>query len=340
MPGRSVHIPQSNRRIRETLLIASFPLPSLLAIAFIPTIGWALPPSAQPDVTEHQAIKPMQDADNIVLNFPADHSIGIVRPFRSPGSFKHAQAKGQLVLPKVNVELVLNYEAAFDLSPLRNIPANSLYKLNLSKLEIHDNQLKNIEHLTGLHSLSLKESDVTDQGLEFLRNMKKLSNLNLGATLVTSKGLSKLIALTGLEELYLDRTNVSDDGLQNLVQFKSLKVLSLAKTHISDRGLKALAPSPHLRTLDIEYNTGITDAGIANLKEMKNLTELQLANASVTGGCIKYLKLLPSLKSVIYSANNFTAKDLEELHKVMPHCRLVNYDQRTQVPAEMFAPLH
>jgi hypothetical protein len=327
--------------IRQAAATLGFLQLALVLMVLIQPGVTALPQSSPPVRASKPAGQQVGSAASIVLDFPADHSIGTLRFRGGKHQTRPAKAQGRIVLPgDQRVELVVNFQTASDLSPLLKIPPNGLFMLDLSKLEITNAQLKNIKHLTGLHTLSLRQTDISDAGLDYLQNMNNLSELKLGETLVTSQGLARLEALTALKTLYLDMTNVSDGGLESLARLKNLRGLSLAKTHVTDLGLKKLASLAQLDLLDIEYDPGVTDLGIKHLAGMKKLSQLQLANAGVTGKCIPYLRQLPALRELVYSKNNFTAQDLQEMHRAIPNCRLEDFNERRQAPVEMFAPLH
>jgi hypothetical protein len=278
------------------------------------------------------------DSGARILQFPTNHSFGTIKIMK----FKIAplDAKGKVEIPAgARVELIVDFDATHDLSPLKNLPPDALYKLTLKKLEIDDTQLKNLENLTGLVDLDLEETDVSDEGLRWFHKLNKLDRLKLRATLVTGKGLVHLKPLTSLSDLSIANDSIGDEGLENLVGLKKLTSLNLSRSRVTDQGLKRLAPMSQLHKLDIEFNK-VTDSGIASLVSLKNLRELLLSDTLVTAGCIKYLQQLPSLIQVIYSEGNFNARDAAKLSAALPHCHVEEYVKHRKVQFELFEPLH
>ncbi|MBS1954205.1 MAG: hypothetical protein JST89_08465 [Cyanobacteria bacterium SZAS-4] len=272
------------------------------------------------------------------LKFPSDHSFGVIKiaNFKSPNLI----AKGAVEIPAGGlVDLIVDYGATHDLSPLRNLPPDSIYKLDLKNLEIENAQLKNIENLTGLKILDLEATDITDEGLRWLHKLDKLERLKLRTTLVTGRGITHLKPLTSLTFLSLASDPVGDDGLENLAALKNLTELELSRSRITDAGVKRIAPSSQLKSLDIEFND-ITDNGIASLVGMKKLKTLLLSETKVSASCLKYLKQLPSLKQLVYSQKNFVGLDNAKLSAALPHCHVDEYLKHRNAQLELFEPLH
>src|SRR5579883_1452761 len=110
-----------------------------------------------------------------ILRFPNDHSIGTIKFHVHGKKLSPQPARGTIRVPRqATVSLSINYESTRDLSPLGSLAPNSLRTLTMSKLEIKDEQLKYIAHLTGLRMLNLQETDITNDGLDFLKNLKAL----------------------------------------------------------------------------------------------------------------------------------------------------------------------
>ncbi|RTL44500.1 MAG: hypothetical protein EKK48_04405 [Candidatus Melainabacteria bacterium] len=273
-----------------------------------------------------------------VLQFPAKQSIGVLRINRSKGNT--IQAKGRIEVPaNANIELRLAYEAAHDLSPLKDLPPDGIQRLVLASLEVEDDQLKYIENLTGLEDIDVEETEIGDAGLRWLHKLTKLKNLRLKSTLVTGKGLVYLKPLVSLRNLSLSSNSIGDAGLENIVGLKNLKVLSLTRCQITDRGLQQIASLTQLEKLELEFNK-ITDSGIASLVGLKNLRELFLSDNLMTGNCIKYLKQLSNLEKLIYSSKNFKPNDVARLKAALPHCHVEEYLKDRNVQLDLFEPLH
>jgi Leucine Rich repeat len=314
----------------------------LLALPLVLTTVSTTGVKATPQANNNLEPPPKQDKESgtIVLNFPANRSIGKVKIQAANRSVTVHPAMGNVLVPKGSfVDLDINYESASDLSPLMMLPPDGIYKLSLATLEITDERLKPVAHLTGLRLLTLRDTDISDEGIGYLANLKKLLDLNLGSTEVTGKGLAKLCALP-LMSLNLNNSNVNDEGVEAIAKLKHLRVLQIGKTHITDQAMKSVAKMSQLQRLDIGYNTNITDAGISHLTKLTNLSDLTLANAKVTGNCITYLRQMPALSVLTFGRSNFTPQEILELRKVMPRCKLADFAQSRAVPPDFFAPLH
>ncbi len=93
---------------------------------------------------------------------------------------------------------------------LKDIP--SLVDLNISKLGLKDDDLKNLENLKNLQRLHLENNPITDAGLANLKGLVNLEYLNLYNTQVSDSGLANLKGMTNLMALYIWQTKVSDAG--------------------------------------------------------------------------------------------------------------------------------
>ncbi len=272
-----------------------------------------------------------------VLQFPDKQSFGTIRFHKSKRT--PIAARGRVEIPADSpIELLVSYDGGHDLSPLRNLAPDAIHKLTLARLEINDNQLKDLENLTGLNELDLEETDIGNDGLRWLHKLTKLKHLRLKSTLVTGKGLVFLKPLTSLTDLSLSSNSIGDEGLENLVVLKNLKSLVLTRSQITDQGLKRLGTLEQVKRLEIEFNK-LTDAGLASLVGWKNLRQLLLTDNRITVNCLKYLKQLPALDYVVYSPRNFSPKDLATLKTALPHCRFEDYVKDRDVQYDLFRPL-
>lgn len=283
----------------------------------------------------------LTDAELVTIEFPRK-SIGTLQIFDSDGKRFRIPARGPVRLPKnaSGVELTIDFASAEDLSSLKRIPSDVIKKLDLSKLEVPDAQFANIAHLTGLSRLNARGTDLKDAGLDCVTGMKNLVDLNIGETLVTSKGLPKLKGLTRLQNLYIDNSNVGDENLDSICHLPELRRVSVSRSHITDKGVKTLASLPMLEMLDVEYTVTITDKCIPDLRRMKKLRQLKIAHSRITSATVKDLKQMKQLEELVYSKNNFNLKDVAELKKSLPKCKIEDYEARRVFQPEIFAPLH
>lgn len=277
----------------------------------------------------------------LVLNFPANKSIGKLT-FNENGIRRTVPAKGTITLESnCQADLRMNFDGIASMAVLGGLPPTALRGLDMSNLEIENDQFTNLANLTGLEMINARSTDLSDGGLKYLQNLKLLRSLNLSETLITSRGLAQLKPLTKLEHLSISNTNIGDDGLRELASLPRLHSLALARTHITDEGMKTLCTLPALDSIDFEYNAQITDAAIANLKVMgKRLTHLKVAHSGVTRKSIADLKNMKALVQLIYADSNFSAEDLTDLKKALPQCQFIDFNKRAHMPADLFAPLH
>jgi hypothetical protein len=97
---------------------------------------------------------------------------------------------------------------------LKDIP--SLVDLNLAKLNLKDDDLKNIAELTNLQRLHLENNPITDVGLAHIKGLANLEYLNLYNTQVSDASVDHLKGMTNLMALYLWQSKISDEGGEKL----------------------------------------------------------------------------------------------------------------------------
>lgn len=97
---------------------------------------------------------------------------------------------------------------------LKEIP--SLVDLNIAKLNLKDDDLKNIAELTNLQRLHLENNPITDAGVAHIKGLVNLEYLNLYNTQVGDGSIDHFKGLTNLAALYLWQSKVSDEGGEKL----------------------------------------------------------------------------------------------------------------------------
>lgn len=158
------------------------------------------------------------------LHFPQERSLGALYQIYRTGTMsgwwenKLGEAQGTVQLVKeANLHLLVSADA--DLRDFNYLPADALQSIDFRMVDIDNQSLECISHLTGLRYLSLPERKIGDDGMYSLRNLRFLHTLDLGGTEVSDYGLSKLRHLTELRKLYVDSTAVSGPGAAELNQF-------------------------------------------------------------------------------------------------------------------------
>lgn len=97
---------------------------------------------------------------------------------------------------------------------LADVP--SLVDLNIAKLNLKDDDLKNIAKLTNLQRLHLENNPIGDAGLAHISGLINLEYLNLYNTQVSDSSVDHLKGMTNLTALYLWQSKVTDEGGEKL----------------------------------------------------------------------------------------------------------------------------
>jgi hypothetical protein len=145
-------------------------------------------------------------------------------------------------------------------------PLHRLTSLNLSEVNLSNDQLQYVGPLPNLASLVLSDTPVSDDGLAHLRGLRRLEMISLCGTKVTDAGLVHLAALPTLKIIDLSHTQVGDDGLAHLATLPSLNWLLLKGDQVTDAGLEHLYSLKSLRQLNL-MDTKVTREGIAAIQE-------------------------------------------------------------------------
>ncbi|MBM4256180.1 MAG: hypothetical protein FJ147_09815 [Deltaproteobacteria bacterium] len=134
------------------------------------------------------------------VRFPADRSLGILwmreREF-DPEDYAFWEQLGEArgvvaVPPDKELRLIVNPQAATDLSPLSHLRPDDIQYLQLSSTRVSNAQLAHLTKLTGLRVLWLYDTPISDPGLAHLRSLSGLRVLNLRSTLVSTAAVDTL----------------------------------------------------------------------------------------------------------------------------------------------------
>jgi hypothetical protein len=115
--------------------------------------------------------------------------------------------------------------------------------------------------------LDLSKSNVTNSGIRELEGATNIHSLQLENTAIGDEGLSTVATMTELVELDLTGCRVTDAGLPNLKSLKNLRFLYLTQTRITDQGLVHLRDLPALEDVRIGWGP-VTPAGAAQLQQL------------------------------------------------------------------------
>ncbi len=134
------------------------------------------------------------------VRFPADRSLGVLwmrdREF-DPENYAFweqvGEARGIISIPSdKELRLIVNPQAATDLSPLSQLRPDDIQYLQLSSTRVSNAQLAHLSKLTGLRVLWLYDTPISDPGLVHLRSLDGLRIINLRSTLVSAAGVDAL----------------------------------------------------------------------------------------------------------------------------------------------------
>ncbi len=123
------------------------------------------------------------NATGRIVHFPNEKSIGMLYVLDSDKADTNnyddwqvfCEATGDVTVPPGKVlRLDLAKEAGNNLSPLSKLRSDDLTLLFCDGVEILDEQLKHISHLTGLIELYLRNTNILGTGLKYLEKLKSL----------------------------------------------------------------------------------------------------------------------------------------------------------------------
>ena len=134
------------------------------------------------------------------VRFPSDRSLGMLwmrdREF-SPEDYAFwepiGEARGMISIPSdKELRLIINPQAATDLSSLSQLRPDDIQYLQLSSTRVSNAQLAHLSKLSGLRVLWLYDTPISDAGLAHLRSLTGLRVLNLRSTLVSTAAVDAL----------------------------------------------------------------------------------------------------------------------------------------------------
>ncbi len=225
--------------------------------------------------------------NSLVLEFPADYSIGTIRLRQRNGGKKwveFSEAIGKVVIPKkADVSLRIHYDVDVDPTIFSSYKPAALAVFEwFCTSKASDAAIQYLQPLTGLEGLALWETNVGDEALTYVKSLHNLKWLDIGDTKIT------------------------DDGLRQISEMSSLEELILLNDQITDSGIAHIQSLPQLRTLDL-MNTLVTDQVIESLSKMTRLKYLRIFDTQMTErGYNQLQQALPACKIRYYNSNDFT----------------------------------
>jgi Leucine-rich repeat (LRR) protein len=193
--------------------------------------------------------------------------------------------------------------------------STDLTSLTLSNMDLTDDDIKELKYMVNLTELQIYQNNITD--LSPLKGLTSLKNLSLFKNQISD--LTPIAGLANLESLYLRANNITDisplDGLTNLTaldlsennieditplaELRNLTMLRLNDNNISS--ITALGGMSAMERLHLQ-NNNISD--ITPVMEMVDLDELYIQNNNVSS--IEPIMSLTSIEWLRVSDNPIT----------------------------------
>lgn len=249
------------------------------------------------------------------------------------------EARGTVVLPaQSDCLLIANYNLTSNIDALESLKADDLDCLDLSKLELGSDQIRQIGRLTGLKRLHLEGCDIDDGCFTTLSSLTNLEYLNLSKTLIKGRELNRLTGLRKLRRLYLSYTELDSKAVDQLSNLKQLTALHVNGCGLTDGDLAKLSRLENLTDLALAGNAHIDDRAMASLGSLKHLRWLALGQTAVSGAGLKRLSSLKPA-AISFNMHSLTANQLLDLQKSLPHTKFEDFSQG-RLDQTIFSPLH
>lgn len=281
-----------------------------------------------------------------IIHFPA-HPIGrftLVRPAGHPANdefFNKDTPAGGIVKvpPGFLMSLTLNFNGSQNTKIIRELPPTIIRNLTCKDLEIGDKSVADLCSQKDLRVLNLQGVDLTDEGIKSLSHLTKLYRLNVCDTLVTAKGLAVLRNMPDLENLNLARLTLGDAVAERLQPLKNLYLLDLTGTQLKDTSVMKLPRFDRLQTLVLRRNN-ITDKCIESLRKYKGLTTLDVTDTWITAEGLKRLRGLPMLKTITIRGRALKPGEKTRLRKELRGVKIQDGSREKTIDPTLFDPLH
>lgn len=279
-----------------------------------------------------------------IIEFPTDRVVGELR-LRDIGDpwwgTPIGEARGPFLVPDgKEVGVSVNRYHAPDLSFLRDLAADDLSFLMISRPEIDDRQLQYLEGLTGLKSMFVVFCRITDNGLRSFSGLTRLEFLGLSGTSITDDGLALLSSLEQLTGLGLGRTKITHRGIRAVNSLQNIQNMSLSGAVLTQPMVDALKEFPNLVNLIIDadflpYPDFVVDPSlrldpvvptspesILLLKHLPQLHGLTLRGKLNDDSLIPALSQLTFLKGIGLGATSITPEGRDRLRRALPNCTI------------------
>ena len=193
---------------------------------------------------------------------------------------------------------------------LRNLPQLGHFWLN--RVDIHQNVLPQLAHLSQLTDLSLATSQFDPAELQHLKVLPRLKELDLDGTGIRDDDLQYIGELRTLERLHLSGHRIRGPGIVHLVSLPHLKYLDMSLHRMMRNGWQLIRKS------NVEQEEFSSQAAFSFLCQMTTLEELWLLGVPMVKHEILMLTRLTNLKNLQIDTNQLNALDLVEVSSVLP----------------------
>ncbi len=217
------------------------------------------------------------------------------------GQVRLASAQGTVTIPPgLDVELVLNRQAATDLTPLQRLHSADLQILTAFLTSLTDNQLEVLHRFTDLYALNLASTMVTPHAVSRLPWLEQLHHVAYsgGSHQLTDATAAWFNRCINLRTLSIFAGDLCGDGLRPLLVMPHLHILRFGSTNtVTSEGWAIIGQLLHLTTLDL-IDSNIKDADLVHIGQLTTLRELDLYRTGVRGLGLRFLQRLAQLNAL------------------------------------------
>ena len=299
-------------------------------------VAAAKSPEASKPITDPPEVEARIQPRTVV--FPKDRPVGrvMMRERGDPNYFGSniGPAQGPVMVPEgQELGLFVNNFHPGDIAFLEAFGSNELDYLMLVHAALTDDDVKYIEHLSGLKFLLFEYCDLSDVGLRSFQGFVNLDFLGLGGTKITDDGLATLSSLTRLEGLSVGGTRITDRGIRSLKSLP-LKTIMLNGFMLTPSMIDALKEFPNLTMMRIDSGRpddadripgGDRPTSLESILKLRQITQLQtlvLAGKLHDDSLIPALSQLTHLKKIQFEKTSVTAAGRDELRRALPDCTI------------------
>lgn len=234
-------------------------------------------------------------------------------------------AEGELELPAKHLAwLKLSGAALSDLSPLLELPPDSIQVLTSYPQHLKGEQLQYIGSLTGLIALNMRYVHASDEHTIYLKNLDQLVSLSwsnywgseINGWGITDKSAAFVSSFPRLRELHLRHQPVGNRFCDAVAELPNLKGLTLTSDRVTDAAIATLSKNESIESLalgDSEKGCLVTDEGLKSIGKMRQLRSLNLSSTKISGDGLSELGELKQLQKLTLDRVNVEDAELAHL---------------------------